>query len=196
MHDHLGQMLSVLLLDIQVAFENCGGSPSGIDGIKQKINTLIDEVRRLAWGLRPAILDDYGLDHALTRYIQEIGKNTAIKFDYQYVSSDNIHERLPLQTEIVLYRIAQEGITNVLRHSAAGTASVVFIRNSNETMLLIEDDGRGFTLKKPERDTIDHLGLSGMRERAALIGAEFTVESCPGKGSTIRVRMQTGEEAK
>jgi signal transduction histidine kinase len=195
LHDHLGQMLSVLLLDIQEVFESCGGSPSGTDGIKQKINTLIDEVRRLAWGLRPAILDDYGLDNALTRYIQEIDKNTAIKIDYQYVYSDDVHERLPLQVEIVLYRIAQEAVTNVLRHAGTCTASVVFIRNAKETVLLIEDDGKGFILKKPERGTIDHLGLSGMRERAALIGAEFTVESFPGKGSTIRVRMQAGEEA-
>jgi signal transduction histidine kinase len=195
LHDHLGQMLSVLLLEIQEVFESVGGSTSGVDGIKQKINTLIDEVRRLAWGLRPAILDDYGLDNALTRYIQEIGKNTAIKIDYQYVFSDDIHERLPLQVEIVLYRIVQEAITNVLRHAGSCTASVVFIRNAKETVVLIEDDGKGFTLKKPERGTVDHLGLSGMRERAALIGAEFTVASCPGKGSTIRVRMQAEEEA-
>jgi signal transduction histidine kinase len=194
LHDHLGQMLSVLLLDIQESFDSRGGSTAAVDSIRKKINTLIDEVRRLAWGLRPAILDDYGLDTALTRYVQEISRTAMIKFDYQYMHADGVPERLPLQVEIVLYRIAQEAITNILRHSCARTASVIFIRGSAETMLLIEDDGKGFTLKKPEHGAIGHLGLTGMRERAALIGAAFTVESCPGKGTVIRVKLPAEEE--
>ena len=188
LHDQLGQSLSALLLEIQ---SMCEGEQKRADLLsKLEIRTyrLIDEVRRLAWGMHPSILDDYGLNNALARYIDEISKPSKMKIDYQYICPDRLG-RLPVRTEVTLYRIAQEAITNIVRHANANHASVILMRSINDTLLLIEDDGSGFDPEKVERDGLAHMGLIAMRERAALLGGEFTIESTPGNGATIRVKM-------
>jgi len=169
----------------------CEGEQKRADLLsKLEIRTyrLIDEVRRLAWGMHPSILDDYGLNNALARYIDETSKPSKIKIDYQYICPDRLG-RLPVRTEVTLYRIAQEAITNIIRHANANHASLILMRSINDTLLLIEDDGSGFDPEKVERDGLTHMGLIAMRERAALLGGELTIESTPGNGTTIRVKI-------
>jgi signal transduction histidine kinase len=143
--------------------------------------------------MHPSILDDYGLNNALARYIDEISKASKIEIDYQYLCHDQL-ERLPVRTEVTLYRIAQEAITNIVRHARASHASVILMRSIKDSLLLIEDDGIGFDLEEVEREGLSHMGLIGMRERATLLGAEFTIESAPGNGVTIRVKISQEEE--
>ena len=193
LHDQLGQSLSALLLEIQSMRDVEQKHADVNTKLEAKTYSLIDEVRRLAWGMHPSILDDYGLNNALARYIAEISKASKIEIDYQYLCHDQL-ERLPVRTEVTLYRIAQEAITNIVRHARASHASVILMRSIKDSLLLIEDDGIGFDLEEVEREGLSHMGLIGMRERATLLGAEFTIESAPGNGVTIRVKISQEEE--
>jgi signal transduction histidine kinase len=193
LHDQLGQSLSALLLEIQSATESDLKYADLLNNLETKTYRLIDEVRHLAWGMRPSILDDYGLNNALSRYIDEISKSSKMKIDYQYICPDEL-SRLPMRTEVTLYRIAQEATTNIMRHAKAKQTSVILMRNMNDTLLLIEDDGIGFDPESFDRDGLSHMGLIDMRERAALLGAEFKVESSPGNGTTIRVKITQERE--
>jgi signal transduction histidine kinase len=188
LHDQLGQSLSALLLDIQSMDDSKHNSGILKSKLEDKTHNLINEVRHLAWGMHPSILDDYGLNKALARYINEISQSSGIKIEYQSLCPPEL-ERLSMRTEVTLYRIAQEAITNIVRHSNAKDASVILMQNKKDTLLLIEDSGSGFDLKSFEQGGSSTVGLVGMRERAALLGAEFTVESTLSKGTTIRVTI-------
>jgi signal transduction histidine kinase len=97
---------------------------------------------------------------------------------------------LPADTETALYRIAQEALTNVAKHAAATNVEVILERRGNSVLLVVEDNGRGFEMDAP--DSPGHgFGLVGMRERAALVGAVLEIESSPGMGTAIFVRMTT-----
>ncbi len=193
LHDQLGQSLSVLLLEIQSMRKDGLNLPEMCDTLEARTYQLIGDVRRLAWGMHPSILDDYGLDYVLKRYIDEISKASGIKIDYQYICPSEL-SRLPVIKEVTLYRIAQEAITNIVRHAHASQASVILIRSLSNTLLLIEDDGLGFTPESLDHDGLAHMGLVGMRERAVLLDGEFKVESTPGNGTTIRVKIPQEKE--
>jgi hypothetical protein len=145
-------------------------------------------------------LDDYGLDRALARLVEETSRRVDFPIDYQCVPAPETR-RLPNHIEVTLYRIAQEGITNIMRHAAATQASVILLMHDHEVSLIIEDNGKGFDLAAAEKGLRGgpypgggaprrpSLGLIGMKERAALVGGEFAVDSQPGKGTTLRVRI-------
>jgi signal transduction histidine kinase len=187
LHDQFGQSLLAVLLSIQSSCKFSSNEGSACHQIEKKLRLLIDEVHRLAWGMRPSILDDYGLDSALTRYIEEISKHLNFAIDYQYTPAPGVG-RLPNAVEITLYRVAQEAITNIVSHAQATRASVVILHQPGEVTLVIEDNGRGFD-PKTGGTAGGHLGLAGMRERVALLGGTIEIESAPGEGTTIQVRV-------
>ncbi len=190
LHDQLGQMLSKVLLSIDSSCDSCLHR-SGLCGeIRSDIRAMIDDVRRLAWNVRPSILDDYGLDRALARYIDETQKRVDFSIDYQCAFPPD-KGRLPSQIEVTLYRIAQEAITNIIRHAGATQASVILLSHDREVTLIIEDNGCGFDLANVEHGGHPPLGIIGMKERAELVGGELVVDSQPGKGATIHVRIPT-----
>ncbi len=194
LHDHLGQSLSALLLNIQAGSDNLSLPSAARKRIERTVSGLIEDVRKLAWGMRPSVLDDYGLDHALRRLIEDLGSRLPIVFDYQYIEEPGTG-RLPDNVEITLFRVAQEAVTNVVRHSAASHASVIVIRRRAEVMLLVEDDGRGFDSQKLSTHADDCIWLSEMRERIALLSGECMIDSAPDKGVTIRIRLIATEVA-
>jgi signal transduction histidine kinase len=185
LHDHLGQSLTGLLLTIQsrVSAEQM---PAGVrDEIVAQIRRLSGEMHQLAWGLRPPTLDDYGLDSVLSSYVESIAKPSGLKVDYQYTHPEP-RERMPARVEVTLYRVAQEALTNTIRHAQATRVSVVVLHRQQDVTLIVEDDGQGFD---PERVSPDRLGLTGMRERVALLGGVCTIESKLGNGATVWVRI-------
>jgi signal transduction histidine kinase len=186
LHDHLGHSLLMLLLTIQSRCRYSGLEGNVCREMEHKVKSLIDEVHRLASGMRPSILDDYGLDSALSRYVGELQQYNEVDIDYQYVDSSDLG-RLPSEVEVTLFRIAQEAITNILRHASASHTSVVLLRGAQEVTLLVEDDGCGFDPAALEDEGHTCLGLTGMRERASLLGGACRIESFSGKGSTVRV---------
>jgi len=189
LHDELGQSLLALLLTIQSMPDGGAFSERLRRDLEGKIGDLVDEAHRLAHGMRPSILDDYGLDSALMRYVEEVSGRFKTAIDYQYISPSE-SDRLPARVEVTLYRIAQEAITNIVRHAHAGRASVVLLRRDSAITLLVEDDGVGFDVASVQGNgATTCLGLIGMKERATLLGGDFAVESVPGSGATIRVRI-------
>jgi signal transduction histidine kinase len=191
LHDRLGQNLSALLLRFQTIYperpENAGAPDRA--GPEEMIEDLIGDVRRLAWEMRPSILDDFGLESALARYIEELEKTTpGMAIDF-HCGSPSESGRLPSWVEVTLYRVAQEALNNVARHSGASRVGVVLLRRRDAVTLLVEDNGNGFDPSRVEVGSRGGLGLIGMRERIALCGGSFVVESSPGAGTTIRVRI-------
>ncbi|MFQ5789458.1 MAG: HAMP domain-containing protein [Acidobacteriota bacterium] len=192
LHDELGQSLLALLLMIQSGNEGQEMAPNLIDEAEKKIGQLIDEVRRLAHGMRPPILDDYGLDFALARLVEEVSNYYGLAIDYQYICQSGLG-RLPNRVEVSLYRIAQEAIANIVRHAHAEQASVVVLQRRKDAVLLVEDDGCGFDPKLIHSKDGNHLGLTGMQERAALLGGSCAVESVPGNGTAVKVKIPATE---
>jgi signal transduction histidine kinase len=199
LHDGIGQSLTSLLLGLRVAaevptFEEARSRLGELRGITA---ALLDEVRRLARGLRPSVLDDLGLAAALERYAADYTQAHGIAVDV--VAPDLALARLPAEVETALYRIAQETLTNVLKHAAAKAVSLVVRRElggSPGVHLTVEDDGRGFDndalLQAP--GTGKGLGLLDIRERAALLNGSVTLESRLGSGTTVHVYIPLKEE--
>ena len=189
LHDQVCQSLSALLLEMQ-AHGSMDESLREIQkGCEIRVRGLIDEVSRMAGQLRPTILDDYGLEKALARHIEELSSKTGLSIDYQYVSFPDPCKRLPAPIEIGLYRVAIAALDNVVRHAHASRASVVILCRNSKLVLLIEDDGRGFDHPAVRKDLDRCLGLIGMEERMALMGGVFRIESTPEKGTTVRAEV-------
>jgi signal transduction histidine kinase len=188
LHDHLGQSLLAILLQVQAGRNHGELTDSLYEKVEKSIRDAIDEVRRLAWGMRPSILDDYGLNSALARHIDDVSRHSTVVIDYNFTSPAGL-ERLPSRIEVPLFRIAQEAITNVQRHSDAAHASVVVLRQLHDITLLVEDNGKGFDASIVREEGDKCLGLIGMRERVALLGGSVVIESVPGKGTTIRAKI-------
>jgi signal transduction histidine kinase len=185
LHDETGQALTSILLGLKAIEEADNGQDvrqSVLELRKLVVGTLQD-VRRLAVELRPKALDDFGLVAALQRLAETFAEQTGIRVHVEAALGDS---RLPAETETALYRIVQEALTNVIKHAQAGTVSVVLTRKGDRVVAVIEDDGRGFD---PEDMRGERLGLLGMRERIALVDGQLSVESRPGKGTTIAVEV-------
>jgi signal transduction histidine kinase len=200
LHDHFGQSLLALLLQVQSeckyrsATSNCAKLPGSIGlTVETTIRQIIEDVHRLAWGMRPSILDDYGLDSALARHIEEVAKTAGFEIDYQCTSPEGL-ERLPSRIEVPLFRIAQEAISNMIHHAKAAHASVIVLRQIHDITMIVEDDGQGFDMAMVKDKGDRCLGLIGMQERVNLLGGNFVIESSPGEGTTIRVRIPISEE--
>ena len=189
MHDQFGEHLTALSLRIAILKEACGqngGLASHTEALEAIAERLDRDVDQLVWQLRPTALDDLGLRAALTNYIQEWSQR--VKITAELHTSGLLDARLASEVETALYRIAQEALNNVAKHSGARRVDVILERRSDSVLLILEDDGVGFDLTNTH--AAPHgFGLVGMQERAALVGASLEIESTPGKGTTIFVRM-------
>jgi two-component system sensor histidine kinase UhpB len=144
----------------------------------------LDEIRRIARRLRPGVLEELGLPSALRALAEEFtGKGLTVRPDLGPALPP-----LPAETELVLYRVAQEALTNTARHSGAERAEVRLRADADGTVeLLVRDDGKGVG------DAPEGAGISGMRERALLVGATLTVVPAPGGGTDVRLRIPQAE---
>lgn len=187
LHDHVGQSLSALLLALDDSVAGTQNGNGHLRELESRIRGLLDEVHQLAWEMRPSILDDYGLDSALQTYVDDTAKHCGIPIDYQSSFRPEF-ERLPPWVEVTLYRVAQEALTNVVRHSQASRASVVLLHQPGGVLLLVEDNGCGFACPSPQNGH-KGLGLIGMGERVNLCGGNCMIESAPERGTTVRVNI-------
>jgi signal transduction histidine kinase len=156
-----------------------------IEGIAQRLDHDVDQ---LVWQLRPTALDDLGLRAALANYVQDWSARVGIPARLH--SSGLMDDRLPADVETALYRIAQEALTNVAKHAGASGVEVILERRADSVVLIVEDDGVGFEPASRETAT-EGFGLLGMRERASLVGAALEIESSPGNGTAVFLRMTT-----
>ena len=183
LHDEVNQSLTGLLLRLEAARE---AAPPELEAeiaeTKALANQAMTELLSLARQLRPTALDDLGLAAAVAGQVEQLahGEITA-EFNADGDLSD-----LGDDAQLVVYRVAQEALSNAARHSGAGRVDVRLRRRSGGGVELeVADDGRGFAFDESEGG----LGIAGMRERALLIGAELTIESRPGRGTTVRLTV-------
>ncbi|MDP2919054.1 MAG: GAF domain-containing sensor histidine kinase [Dehalococcoidia bacterium] len=164
-----------------------------LEELRQRIHVISDEVRRFTQDLRPSVLDDLGLLPALEWLAQDVSKHFDIKVLF---SSSGQARRFNPETELTLFRIVQEALRNVWKHSGATEAKITVEFMGDKVTLAIEDNGQGFELPARVEDlaTAGKLGLVGMRERAQLIGARLSVKSEPGKGAIITVELPIASE--
>jgi two-component system sensor histidine kinase UhpB len=189
MHDQFGEQLTALGRAIDAMKEACAGSPvlSAQVATLEKISRQIDrDVDQLVWQLRPTALDDLGLRAALANYVQDWSRRVSIPAELHV--SGLLDDRLAPDIETTLYRVAQEALTNVARHSQASRVEVILERQAEAVLLIVEDNGVGF--EAGAQPPGEGFGLLGMQERAALVGATVEIESTPGKGTTIFLRMR------
>ncbi|NOZ01611.1 MAG: HAMP domain-containing protein [Deltaproteobacteria bacterium] len=191
LHDELGQSMSAMLLQLRTDKQDRPECIVHRRGMEESISQIIEQVRSMAWRLRPSILDDYGLRSALQRLVDEVSDLGKCRFDFTFVSSKELSERLDPAIEVIMYRVAQEAITNVIRHSGASRASVLLYHRPESVTLLVEDEGAGF-VADADIDDKERLGLIGMRERVSLMGGEFIIETAPGRGTMVRAALPLG----
>jgi signal transduction histidine kinase len=191
LHDEMGQHLTVLSFGLKVAKDETP-DPSPARDRLQSLQTLTGvigrEIHELALKLRPTSLDDLGLLAALANYAEAWSVRSGVEIDFHATGLDD--NRLPAPVETALYRVVQESLTNVIKHSKARRVSVVLFRSADSVSAVVEDDGRGFDPDSCINSIMgNRLGLLGMQERATLLGGSLTVESVPGRGTAILARV-------
>jgi two-component system, NarL family, sensor histidine kinase UhpB len=182
LHDEVNQSLTGLLLRLEVARES---APPELEGelaeTKALANQAMTELLSLARQLRPTALDDLGLVAAVEGQIEQLRRG---EIDARLDATGDFSD-LGDDAQLVVYRVAQEALSNAARHSGANRVEVRLRHSEAGVLLEVSDDGRGFAFDESQRG----LGIGGMRERALLIGAELTIESRPDKGTTVRLKI-------
>jgi signal transduction histidine kinase len=182
LHDQLGQQLTALRLALDgLADRDGGGFDDRLRFVRDTAQRLDGEVDFLARELRPASLDELGLAVALEQYVAEWSRHYGIE------ATCHAHPlELDSELEVALYRIAQEALNNVVKHAHASRVEVLIEARADDLVLIIEDDGVGF---KPEEVAGRGLGLLGISERASIVQGSVEIESSPGQGATLFVRV-------
>jgi two-component system CheB/CheR fusion protein len=193
LHDQIGQHVAALSLRLK-AIEPAVADPAGFKACQEMLDQLGRELRDLALAVRPTALDELGLVPALSTYAEEWAKRNRVKLDFHDQGLTDL--RLPPAIEEAVYRIGLEALTNVAKHARAKRVSLILERRADALQLIVEDDGEGFDVEAPQADGAgEHLGLLGIRERAALLEGKVTVESRPPSGGTtlfVRIPIPGG----
>jgi len=189
LHDEVGQTLTALLLQLNQAVRSLGpGSATLLLEAQETVRGGLDDVRRIALELRPEGLDDLGLPSALEALCNRIEERVGLQIVRRVARE---LPQLSGDAELVVYRVAQEALTNVARHSGSSKALLVLTVWPGGVSLLVSDDGCGITT-----DTNGGTGMRGMRERAALVGATLSVQSAEGEGVRVRLDVPVGGESR
>ncbi|SEK87278.1 Histidine kinase-, DNA gyrase B-, and HSP90-like ATPase [Pseudomonas sp. NFIX51] len=189
LHDGLAQTLAGLHQRLQGFAGRCPTLPQELHNELQSILTLaqgcVGEGRQLIGGLRPNVLDDFGLYKAIDKEADRL-RDAGLEVHWRQQSS----ARLPGASEIALFRIAQEGINNILKHARASRAELSLQLADGQAALALADNGVGFALDSPLSSCGgQHLGLAAMQERASLLGGELSWHSAPGHGTRLLARV-------
>ncbi|KRV50768.1 histidine kinase [Wenjunlia vitaminophila] len=183
LHDEVGQSMTAVLLELKRASDQADDPLRGELQQAQEITRLsLDEVRRLARRLRPGVLEDLGLVSALTSLTADFATHTGLRVRRHF---DPDLPPLAPQTELVLYRVAQEGLTNVARHAEAERVELSLRHTDGAVVLRLADDGRGIGI------ACEGAGIRGMRERALFVGATLDIRSDPASGTEVSLSVPT-----
>ena len=184
LHDESAQTLTSLLLYLKLLAKSQNPEEAQrIQNLRQLAAHALEEIRRVAMELHPRILDDWGLEAALGRRVDELNSTNCIQVAFSVDGC--VPGRLPKDLELAFYRVAQEALNNIVRHSHAQRAHVTLACIADCLTLEIQDDGIGFNTAIIGAARSNGLGLMGMRERLALVGGDLTIESHIGNGTQI-----------
>jgi signal transduction histidine kinase len=183
LHDQLGQSLFALMLNLEaIKGELSPASRARVPESMRAIKKMIDQVRTLAFELRPSTLDELGLVGALRHLVASHGERTGVRASFTATQTD---ARAPVEIETACFRIVQEALNNVARHANARRVEVTLTAENAAFEVTVRDDGTGFNVERQRTG----LGLVGMAERAELVGGRLDTESAPGAGTTVRARF-------
>ena len=180
LHDEIGQALTALKLMLEIQSRDPSRTnPKSLDEAQSIVKDLMTRVRNMSLDLRPAMLDDLGLLHAMLWLIERYTTRTGLQVHFKHAG---LKGRLAPDLETAAYRIAQEALTNVARHAGVREVTVRMMVTSAALSLQVRDRGKGFDVKAPRRETG---GLEGMRERAGLLGGKLVIKSSPSAGTNL-----------
>jgi signal transduction histidine kinase len=183
LHDQLGQSLVAISMNLQaIEGELSPAARARVPESAQLIKKMFEQVRTLAFELRPSILDDFGLVEALRNLVTQHGERAGVRASFTATPTE---ARAPVEIETACFRIVQEALTNVARHARARHVEVTLTLQDVALEVTVRDDGVGFNVKRLRTG----LGMMGMGERAELVGGSFDIESVPGAGTTVRARF-------
>jgi two-component system sensor histidine kinase UhpB len=186
LHDQIGQSLTAVFLQVeQLAAGADAPTAARLGEVADLLQGSLDDIRRIVRKLRPEALDDLGLVNALIALTSRIARQSDVRLERQ------LGQRLPslsAEQELVVYRVAQESLFNVIRHSKPTTARIALEGEAGAVVLSVSDDGRGM----PSGGTSAGSGIEGMRERALLVGASLQIESEPAGGTRVRLVVPVG----
>ncbi len=191
LHDSVGQMLAAISMNSAVVAAEAGLSPLARKAVTQNnelIAEISSEIRTISHLLHPPLLDEVGLPSGIRWYLEQFAERSNMKVELELAEDFG---RFSSDVETALFRVVQEALTNVHRHSESPTARVRIIRSSDEIILEVSDEGKGISKEKIweiEMGGASGVGLSGMRERVRQLGGKFGVQS-PGKGTIISARL-------
>jgi signal transduction histidine kinase len=189
LHDDINQRLAMIVVELETLDQalppDCKAIGTRIRSLQDNASELCEDLRHLAYQFHPSVLDDLGLPVALRRLVDDISGRTGLKGSFH---SHIGKATVPQPVATCLYRIAQEGLSNVAKHANASSFVVELNRQDDAITLTINDDGSGFDVpaRTTERGT---LGLVSMKERALLVQGDLVVESKPGEGTSVRARI-------
>ncbi len=188
LHDEVGQVLTGVLLQLDDVAEPNPDRRAALDETKQSVRQALEEVRRIAQELRPAMLEHLGLVSALTELASQFSRRLGIPVDRRFGA-----DLPPLsdEVELAIYRVAQESLTNIARHAHASRAALSLERGTRSVVLRVSDDGTGFD--EAVATAGGHGGVRGMRERAMLVGGALAVRSGTSGGTEIRLEAPSEE---
>jgi two-component system, NarL family, sensor histidine kinase UhpB len=189
LHDEIGQSVTAVALQVErMSTAKAPPTTEQLDEVARRLKETLDDIRRIVRRLRPEALDDLGLVNALIALSSRIARQTETLIERRLSG-----ELPPLsaEQELVIYRVAQESLTNVVRHAEASTARIALEPGDGQVTLTVADDGRGMERGGEAITT----GIEGMRERAMLVGASLEIDSRPGAGTRVRlvVPVEAGE---
>jgi PAS domain S-box-containing protein len=191
LHDELGQPLTALHVGLGTLSTD---APDELRRLMEIVVEIDRNVERLAFDLRPLALTELGLEAAITHLVGKFRRESGVDVDL-HVEIEM--ERLEGAVETTLYRILQEALTNVWRHAGAASVSVIVDRRHDHLQMIVEDDGHGFDVGPVlHRRDVRRFGLLGIRERVSLVGGTFDIESAPGSGTTLYVRVPLERQGK
>ena len=196
LHDHLGQLMTALRLRIEALSEKCTENldlKNAIGSVQASAMEIDRDISFLSWELRPTELEDLGLGDALKSFLREWSTQYGISAEFQASKTGSGADggRLPHAVETNLYRIAQEALNNVLKHSGADRVNVLLQHKPESIVLIVEDNGEGFDSEEfsSSMTSPGGLGLVGMLERAAILKGTLEIDSAPGKGTSVRAEI-------
>jgi two-component system, NarL family, sensor histidine kinase UhpB len=181
LHDEIGQTLTAVALRAEHSSAHTERGGAELSVLAEMIQQSLEEVRRISRELRPEALDELGLRGALIALCSRVAEQG--RLDVHRDLQGPLPE-LQSEVELAIYRIAQEALTNAVRHSQAKNVTLSLLNENGQLTLTVRDDGGGLP-----NDAVEGTGMTGMRERAMLIGAELEVESTPGAGVTVRLQL-------
>jgi two-component system, NarL family, sensor histidine kinase UhpB len=187
LHDEVGQLLTGVLLQLNAIAETAPGHRAELEEAREAVRRALDEVRRISSELRPEMLEDLGLVSALTELSTTFARVSGVRVERRF---DQSLPPLNPETELAVYRIAQESLTNVSRHAKASRVTITLEKGRNSVVLRVVDDGLGFA-GAPE----EHGGLRSMRERALLVDGALAIKPAAPGGVEVRLEVPAAPTA-